>query len=188
VAKDLRKIEIWVPVNEADIGSITIGQRVAFTVDAFPERTFEGKVARIRLNASMSSNVVTYTVEVATENPDSLLLPYLTANVKFILAESPTDALLVPTAALRWRPEGWTPPSEDPTKQYVFVQDKAGNPVAVEVTCGVSDDMNTAISTPEIGPGDAVITGTLTMIEVQQASAAGKNPFMPQPPKWGRRR
>ncbi|MBQ9694157.1 MAG: efflux RND transporter periplasmic adaptor subunit, partial [Kiritimatiellae bacterium] len=99
VAKDLRRIEIWVPVNEADIGEIKVGQRVRFTVDAFPEREFEGAVARIRLNASMSSNVVTYTVEVATENPDSLLLPYLTANVRFVLAESPENALLVPAAA-----------------------------------------------------------------------------------------
>lgn len=188
VAKDLRKIEIWVPVNEADIGSITIGQRVTFTVDAFPERTFEGKVARVRLNASMSSNVVTYTVEVATENADSLLLPYLTANVKFILAESPADALLVPTAALRWRPEGWTPPSENPAQEHVFVQDEAGNPVPVAVTCGVADDMNTAITADQLEPGDNVITGTLTMIEVQQASAAGQNPFMPKPPRWGRRR
>ena len=132
VAKDLRKIEIWVPVNEADIGAIKIGQRVRFTVDAFPEHDFEGKVARIRLNASMSSNVVTYTVEVATENPDSILLPYLTANVSFILAESPADSLLVPAAALRWRPEGWTPPAGNEKKDYVFVQDEQGHPVPVK--------------------------------------------------------
>lgn len=188
VAKDLRKIEIWVPVNEADIGAIKIGQRVRFTVDAFPEHDFEGKVARIRLNASMSSNVVTYTVEVATENPDSILLPYLTANVSFILAESPADSLLVPAAALRWRPEGWTPPAGNEKKDYVFVQDEQGNPVPVEVTCGVCDDINAAITTDKLEADDMVITGTLTIIEVQQAAAAGQNPFMPKPPRWGRRR
>lgn len=188
VAKDLRKIEIWVPVNEADIGAIKIGQRVRFTVDAFPEHDFEGKVARIRLNASMSSNVVTYTVEVATENPDSILLPYLTANVSFILAESPADSLLVPAAALRWRPEGWTPPAGNEKKDYVFVQDEQGNPVPVEVTCGVCDDINAAITTDKLEADDMVITGTLTIIEVQQAAAAGENPFMPKPPRWGRRR
>ncbi len=188
VAKDLRKIEIWVPVNEADIGAIKIGQRVRFTVDAFPEHDFEGKVARIRLNASMSSNVVTYTVEVATENPDSILLPYLTANVSFILAESPTDSLLVPAAALRWRPEGWTPPAGNEKKDYVFVQDEQGHPVPVEVTCGVCDDINAAITTDKLEADDMVITGTLTIIEVQQAAAAGQNPFMPKPPRWGRRR
>lgn len=188
VAKDLRKIEIWVPVNEADIGAIKVGQRVRFTVDAFPEHDFEGKVARIRLNASMSSNVVTYTVEVATENPDSILLPYLTANVNFILAESPEDSLLVPAAALRWRPKGWTPPAGNEKKDYVFVQDEQGNPVPVEVTRGVCDDINAAIITDKLEADDVVITGILTVIEVQQAAAAGQNPFMPKPPRWGRRR
>ncbi len=188
VAKDLRKIEIWVPVNEADIGEIKIGQRVQFTVDAFPERKFEGKVARIRLNASMSSNVVTYTVEVATENPDSLLLPYLTANVSFILAESPTDALLVPAAALRWRPDGWMPPAGSEGKEFVFVQNEQGHPEAIEVTCGVSDDINTAITTDALDVDDVVITGTLTVFEVKQAEAAGQNPFLPKPPRFRPRR
>ena len=96
VAKDLKKIEIWVPVNEADIGEIKVGQEVRFTVDAFPDKSFKGTVGRIRLNASMTSNVVTYTVEVTTDNPDGLLLPYLTANVSFVLAESEPNALLAP--------------------------------------------------------------------------------------------
>lgn len=185
VAKDLRRIEIWVPVNEADIGAITVGQRVRFTVDAFPEREFTGSVSRIRLNASMSSNVVTYTVEVATENPDSILLPYLTANVRFVLAESPENALLVPAAALRWHPEGWEAPEG---KHFVFVQNEQGSPEAVEVVCGVVDDQNAAIVTDCLTEGDAVIIGTLTPIEVIQASAAGQNPFLPKPPRFRPRR
>lgn len=185
VAKDLRRIEIWVPVNEADIGAITVGQRVRFTVDAFPEREFTGSVSRIRLNASMSSNVVTYTVEVATENPDSILLPYLTANVRFVLAESPENALLVPAAALRWHPEEWVAPEG---KHFVFVQNEQGSPEAVEVVCGVVDDWNAAIVTDCLTEGDAVITGTLTPIEVIQASAAGQNPFLPKPPRFRPRR
>lgn len=185
VAKDLRRIEIWVPVNEADIGAITVGQRVRFTVDAFPEREFTGSVSRIRLNASMSSNVVTYTVEVATENPDSILLPYLTANVRFVLAESPENALLVPAAALRWHPEGW---EASEGKHFVFVQNEQGSPEAVEVVCGVVDDRNAAIVTDCLTEGDAVITGTLTPLEVIQASAAGQNPFLPKPPRFRPRR
>lgn len=188
VAKDLRRIEIWVPVNEADIGEIKVGQRVSFTVDAFPEKQFEGKVARIRLNASMSSNVVTYTVEVATENPDSILLPYLTANVRFILAESPEDALLVPAAALRWRPEGWTPPEGGEGKDYVFVQDAQGKPCPIAVTVGVADDAHTAVEVANLNVGDAVITGVLTPLEVMQAADAGANPFLPKPPKFAPRR
>lgn len=187
VAKDLRKIEIWVPVNEADIGSIKVGQEVRFTVDAFAEKTFAGKVGRIRLNAGMTSNVVTYTVEVTTDNPDGLLLPYLTANVSFILAESPKDSLLVPAAALRWRPEGWEAPEALRGRDVVFVQDEQGRPEPVDVTLGVSDDAHVAIVSDKLEPGDAVITGTLTPIEVQQASAAGENPFLPKPPQWRRR-
>lgn len=188
VAKDLRQIEIWVPVNEADIGEIKVGLPVRFTVDAFPNRTFTGTVSRIRLNASMSSNVVTYTVEVKTTNPDSLLLPYLTANVRFILNESPEGSLLVPNSALRWRPDGWEAPAEqDPARGTVFVQDDTGNPVPVEVTLGVSDDNCTAIVSDTLGEADSVITGTLTQIEVQKAVAGGQNPFLPKPPQWHRR-
>ena len=187
VAKDLKKIEIWVPVNEADIGEIKVGQEVRFTVDAFPDKSFEGTVGRIRLNASMTSNVVTYTVEVTTDNPDGLLLPYLTANVSFVLAESEPDALLAPVAATRWKPEGWTPPPELKGKDVIFVQDERGQPRAVPVTLGVSDDVRVAIVAEGLAPGDAVITGTMTPIEVQQATAAGENPFLPQPPQRKRR-
>lgn len=188
VAKDLKKIEIWVPVNEADIGAIKVGQEVRFTVDAFPDRNFTGTVGRIRLNASMTSNVVTYTVEVTTDNPDGLLLPYLTANVSFVLAESAPDALLAPVAATRWRPEGWEAPPELAGKDLLFVQDAQGRPRAVPVTLGVSDDVRVAVTAEDLAPGDAVITGTMTPIEVQQASAAGKNPFLPQPPQRRRPR
>lgn len=187
VAKDLRKIEIWVPVNEADIGSIKVGQEVRFNVDAFPEKTFTGKVGRVRLNAGMTSNVVTYTVEVTTDNPDGLLLPYLTANVSFVLAESPEDALLVPVAALHWRPEGWVAPPELEGKDILFVQDAEGRPEPMVVQAGVSDDARTAIIAEKLTVGDAVITGVLTAIEAQQASAAGENPFLPKPPQWRRR-
>ena len=83
LAKDLKKMEVWVAVNEADIGSIHTGQAISFTVDTFPGMTFQGSVNKIRLNATMSQNVVTYTVEINTDNADGTLLPYLTASVKF---------------------------------------------------------------------------------------------------------
>jgi HlyD family secretion protein len=182
VAKDLKRIEIWVPVNEADIGEIFVGQEVAFTVDAFPNKDFVGKVRRIRLNAAMSSNVVTYTVEVATENPDSLLLPYLTANVEFILGRSPTDALLVPQAALRWQPADWEPPAGAEASSFVFVQTPTGvEGIPVEILL-VGDRM-TAVTSPRLSEGDAVITGVMTTMEMAQAKASGRNPFLPAPPK-----
>jgi HlyD family secretion protein len=103
IAKDLRRVQVWVAVNEADIGSIRPGQPVTFTVDAFPGRTFKGQVSKIRLNATMTQNVVTYTVEIATDNSDSRLLPYLTANLLFETGRR-QDVLIVPNAALRWQP------------------------------------------------------------------------------------
>ncbi len=103
LAKDLQKMEVWVAVNEADIGNIHNGQAVSFTVDAFPGTTFHGTVSKVRLNATMSQNVVTYTVEINTDNPDAKLLPYLTASVKFEI-DRKESVLTVPNAALRWRP------------------------------------------------------------------------------------
>jgi HlyD family secretion protein len=104
IAKDLKRIQVWVSVNEADIGSISKGQLVTFTVDAFPDRVFQGQVGKIRLNATMTQNVVTYTVEVNTNNDDGRLLPYLTANAKFETGRR-QGVLLVPNAALRWAPQ-----------------------------------------------------------------------------------
>lgn len=179
VAKDLKRIEIWVPVNEADIGMIKMGQEVMFTVDAFPEQTFHGKVGRIRLNAAMSSNVVTYTVEVQTENPDGILLPYLTANVDFVLGRSEPEALLVTPGALRWEPEGWVVPPELEGKTYVFVQEVSG-PRPVEVKVEVEGDMMVAVTSSELKEGMPLITGVMTEIEAQQATAAGRNPFLPE--------
>jgi HlyD family secretion protein len=104
IAKDLTRIQVWASVNEADIGNIHHGQNVTFTVDAFPNRVFQGTVNKVRLNATMNQNVVTYTVEVNTVNSDGKLLPYLTANVNFLAGEA-TNALLVLNAALRWHPQ-----------------------------------------------------------------------------------
>ena len=110
IAKDLRRIQVWASVNEADIGRIHVGMPVRFTVDAYPGETFVGKVAQIRLNATMTQNVVTYTVVIVTDNIDGKLLPYLTANLQFEM-EQRSNVLLVPNMALRWKPR---PPQIDP--------------------------------------------------------------------------
>jgi HlyD family secretion protein len=103
LARDLRRMQVWVAVNEADIGNIHPGQPATFTVDAYPGVVFQGVVRKVRLNATMTQNVVTYTVEVTTDNADGKLLPYLTANVKF-LARERRGVLKVANAALRWKP------------------------------------------------------------------------------------
>ncbi len=103
LAKDLTRMQVWVAVNEADIGQIHPGQPVTFSVDAYPGQTFRGQVSKVRLNASMSQNVVTFTVEVTTDNSSMKLLPYLTANVQFETNRR-DDVLTVPNAALRYTP------------------------------------------------------------------------------------
>jgi HlyD family secretion protein len=103
IAKDLKRIQVWASVNEADIGKIHEGQEVAFTVDAFGDQIFRGRVNKIRLNATMSQNVVTYTVEVNYDNADGKLLPYLTTNLQFEVGRR-QNVLLAPNAALRWVP------------------------------------------------------------------------------------
>jgi HlyD family secretion protein len=104
LAKDLSRIQVWASVNEADIGRIHPGMKVHFTVDAFPNDVFFGEVLQVRLNATMTQNVVTYTVIVTTENKDMKLLPYMTASLKFEI-DRHENILKVPNAALRWKPQ-----------------------------------------------------------------------------------
>ncbi|MEG2076216.1 MAG: efflux RND transporter periplasmic adaptor subunit, partial [Victivallaceae bacterium] len=103
VASDFQKMQVWVSVNEADIGAIKPGMPVQFFCDAFPGVEFRGEVFRIRLNATLSSNVVTYIVEVNADNADGKLIPYLTANVKFIRTEH-KNVMALPSSILRCNP------------------------------------------------------------------------------------
>lgn len=105
IAKDLREMQVEVNVDEADIGSIRVGQSAEFSVDAFPGRTYPGVVKQIRLQPTDISNVVTYTVIVSAENVDLSLLPGMTANVTFDVSRR-ANVLLVPNRALRFRPPG----------------------------------------------------------------------------------
>ncbi len=201
LAKDLTRIQVWVAVNEADIGKIQPGQAVSFTVDAFPEEDFQGTVGKIRLNAAMTQNVVSYTVEITTDNKDGRLLPYLTANVLFHLQHF-NAVMQVPNAALRWNPiiatemtrkkeeiKKESKPSPEPasskekTTGTIWILDDKQEPRKIEVHIGASDGSATAI-TPmtEDSPlheGMQVITGTNT-----PTSSAGKeeggNPFTPK--------
>ncbi|MDR0529579.1 MAG: efflux RND transporter periplasmic adaptor subunit [Zoogloeaceae bacterium] len=103
IAQDLSKMQIDSAFAEADVGSIKVGQSARFTVDAFPNRSFAGRVRQVRLNPTTTSNVVTYNVVVAVDNPDQILLPGMTAYVNIVVAER-QKALLIPNAALRFKP------------------------------------------------------------------------------------
>ncbi|HOW66123.1 MAG TPA: efflux RND transporter periplasmic adaptor subunit [Candidatus Paceibacterota bacterium] len=103
IANDLTKMQIEAAVSEADVGGLEEGQTVQFIVDAFPGRSFEGKVQQVRYAPTTNQNVITYTTVVAVENKDMKLRPGMTANAKFITAER-KNVLTIPTAAARFRP------------------------------------------------------------------------------------
>lgn len=105
IAQDLTKMQVAADVSESDIGRVQVGETVRFTVDAYPEKQFRGKVSQIRLIATVNQNVVTYPVIVEVPNPDLLLRPTMTANVTIDVAVV-KNVLRVPNAALRWKPEG----------------------------------------------------------------------------------
>ena len=103
IAGDLRKMEIVLAIDEADIGQVREGQTARFTVDAFPDRNFAGRVKQVRLAATNTANVITYPVVVEVGNPDQTLLPGMTANAEIEISRRP-DVLSLPNAALRFRP------------------------------------------------------------------------------------
>jgi HlyD family secretion protein len=105
IANDLSQMQILASVDESDIGRITDGQKVTFTVQSYPEESFEGTVRQVRLQSAVTENVVNYTVVVSVSNPNGKLLPGMTATVTFHTA-SAADVLTVPNAALRFRPGG----------------------------------------------------------------------------------
>jgi len=202
IARDLKRIQVWVSVNEADIGSISKGQRVTFTVDAHPNKVFQGEVGKIRLNATMTQNVVTYTVEVDTNNDDGKLLPYLTANAQFKIGRR-QGVLLVPNAALRWSPR----------PNQILLQSRKGSSTfghpsrrddgsssgaggaslsrgtlwveqgdfvrPVHVNTGLTDGTMTEIEGKDLSEGLQVVVGEATG-EATVAPSTERSPFTPQ--------
>jgi multidrug efflux pump subunit AcrA (membrane-fusion protein) len=158
LAKDLSRLQVWASVNEADIGRIHVGQSVRFTVSAYRNESFYGQVVQLRLNATTTSNVVIFTVVVETDNSSMKLLPYLTAYLEFEL-EHHKDVLIVPNAALRWkpRPSQISPELREVAKLILY--DKSGEK---DNKAGSKDDTDSrkspADSKPEPGaksPGEA---------------------------------
>ena len=197
IARDLTKMQIWVSVNEADVGRIVPGLPVTFTCDTFRDKEFSGKVVKVRLNANMTQNVVMFTVEINTDNPDNLLLPYLTANVHFIVQKD-SDVLLVPNQALHWSPSSLAEVAPDARSTNLLSHkdsiprasgtDKPGKKATgtiwikdgqyarpVSVTLGASDVMNTSVAAENLREGQEVIIGEISA----NSHDAVKNPFLP---------
>ena len=180
IAKDLRRMQVWASVNEADIGGIRNGQNVVFSVDAYPNEKFVGKVEKIRLNATMSQNVVTYVVEVVTDNSSLRLLPYLSANLSFEV-DRRNGALAVPNSALRFRPDESLIDGEfkrEPKTRYIWVAQ--GNKLRpIKVKTSISDGAYTVIEAPELRENMEIVVGIETVV----VSSAKTNPFMPKMPQ-----
>ena len=187
IAQDLTNMQVVANVDEADIGDVKEGERVSFTVDAYPDDTFEGEVKQVRQEATTSNNVVTYEVVISAPNADLKLKPGLTANVTIYTAER-KGVLSVPSKALRF-----TPQKETVGKMKIVDAANAKNKVwtiegnsivAHKVNIGMTDGTNTQI-VGGIAEGTKVVTGLNVMggEEPKPMEAQGESsPFAPGPP------
>jgi len=175
IAQDLSHMQIDTSYAEADVGNIRVGQQASFRVDAFPNRTFRGEVKQVRLNPTTQQNVVTYDVVVSVENLDQALMPGMTAYVNIVVAQR-KDVMTVPNAALRFRPSdaglrpdkaraatGGDKPKGDGRSKgdsvpmgTVYVLEN-GQPKAVRISVGITDNKLTEVLAGELKDGDAVI-------------------------------
>ena len=191
IAKDLTDMRVIADIDEADIGGVREGQRVSFTVDAFPDDQFEGSVTQVRQQATTESNVVTYEVVISAPNNDLKLKPGLTANVTIFTLEK-NDVLCVPAKALRFVPNEallekdqtiedvqarakvWT--REGPVFKAHAFETGTTNGVLTEITGGVAE-------------GTVVLTDfSITNGEVAEDDDQARNPFMPGPPNRNKKK
>lgn len=187
IAQDLTNMQVVADVDEADIGDVKEGERVTFTVDAYPDDTFEGEVKQVRQEATTTNNVMTYEVVISAPNADLKLKPGLTANVTIYTAER-KGVLSVPSKALRF-----TPQKETVGKMKIVDVANAKNKVwtiegnsivAHKVNIGMTDGTNTQI-VGGIAEGTKVVTGLNVMggEEEKPMEAQGESsPFAPGPP------
>jgi HlyD family secretion protein len=198
IARDLTRMQIEAAVAEADISRVKVGQRVSFTVDAYNDRSFAGTVSQVRLNPTTQQNVVTFTVVVTVPNPDGALLPGMTVNASFLVEEH-GDALLVPNAAMSWKPADWTrqratAPDRGADKAKgatgaapaeaaggygttIFVLGADGAPEPRRIRLGASDNDRSIVLGGDLEAGEKVITG-----EADPKAKAGFGPPGGRPP------
>lgn len=185
---DLDNMQVIGDVDEADIGQVKTGQRVTFTVDAYPDDTFNGRVTQVRLNPTEESNVETYEVVVSADNSEGKLIPGLTANLTIYTAEA-TNVVQVTTKALKFEPkdipgQSLPQPSGDAPKNaqalvWVLRDNKL---IPTPVTTGVNNGINVEIKSG-LKEGDIVATGySAAITSPDHSSTEESSPFMPKPP------
>jgi HlyD family secretion protein len=168
IAQDLRRMQVDTNVGEADVGRLFAGMTATFTVDAFPNQQFTGRLRQIRNAAQTTQNVVTYDAVIDVENPKLLLRPGMTANTSFVAAQK-DSVVRLRNAALRFEPDTQlltrigvkdplqTVSSQDPNRKKVWVL-RDGKPVPVAVSTGVSDGTWSELVEGDVRPGDILIT------------------------------
>lgn len=186
IAQDLKQMNIEAAVSEADVGGVTEGQTVNFTVDAYPNRTFTGQITQVRYEASTNQNVVNYTTIVAVNNDDLRLRPGMTANATIITVQR-KDVLRISNAALRFKPAEAASAESSPsveakpahsTTKTIYVVNKASSaslPRSTQVATGVSDSLWTEV-TSGVTEGEQVATGTAQSSATPKVASAS-NPF-----------
>ena len=204
---DLDKMQVVADVDEADIGSVKVGQNAQFTVDAFPDDIFYGKVTQVRISPTTDTNVTTYEVLISTSNPDHKLIPGLTANVTINVMEE-KDVMMLPIKVLRFSPmqfegaEGLPvaeqmpePPagkpsggeipdplvSTDDNRRLVWVLTDDNRLVPTEIEMGAENGINVEIKSG-LNVGDKVALQYTTEVLEEEAPQGERNPFMPGPP------
>jgi HlyD family secretion protein len=181
ITNDLTRMRVLANVDEADIGQVDEGQSVTFTVDAYPNDVFEGKVIQVRLEPTTTSNVVTYTVVIEAPNPELKLKPGLTANVTIYIVQR-NNVMIIPNKALNFHPNGQPLQKTNDNLKVVWVK-TGGTMQPVHVTTGVTDEINTEII-QGLKVGDEVVTEIKTIASKVSNSSDDKSssPFMPKRP------
>lgn len=182
IASDLSRIYVEGSIPEADIGRIKEGQEVIFSVDAYPDEKFEGRVKEVRIASTTVQNVVTYPIIIEADNLEKKLLPGMTADISVEVARH-EQALKVPNAALRFKPENVSPEKPGKSEHQVWLKSEQGL-MAVAVTTGITDGSYTEVISERLEPGQEIVTG----IEEQTSEEKTvNNPFMPKFPGKGKK-
>jgi len=208
IANDLTQMQVEANIDEADIGQIREGQRVEFTVDAYPDDNFTGEVTQVRLQPVTVSNVTTYTVIIRAANPKNKLMPGMTASIVVFVEENP-QALLIPSKALRFKPDSnelkayfaSLPPDERPARDHakalnplqgsrnkriapasiVWIR-KGSNIYPQPIEIGINDGIHAEVLNG-LHEGDAIVLSMESTGKVKTSHKENtNNPFIPKPP------
>jgi HlyD family secretion protein len=187
ITNNLNEMQVLANIDEADIGQVKEGQKVSFTVDAFPNDVFSGIVTQVRLEATTTSNVVTYKVVIKAANPELKLKPGLTASVNIYTMEKP-NVMTIPNKALNYSPTGKKVNKTGGNEKQVWIQQPTGMK-AVKILIGSTDATHTEVLSG-LKAGDEIIIGEKAAMAMPgaEAKSEGASPFMPKRPGSDSRR